>query len=311
MWLAMLVLFGMARGALAQQVWFAPTDNLPRGPKLFNQDFPALFNEPPVWNTRVDVFQITPFYALRATDADLLRIAEFLTRHHIALAVGVHATQVVDGECELGEGLTRRGVSLAMFRRLRKLNLNVQYVDLDEPLTYGHYFNRGTRACLLPIAVVARRVAATIAEIRQSYPLARIVDYEAPSNAPLGTWARDLTEWLNAYATAAGMSFDAVVFDANWYLHWIDWVRPGVDILHRARVRAGIFLTIAGPGKSDAGAVASLRKNVRAVDSARLPLDLVIVSCWTPFPTHSTPASDPTSLTSVLNWYLATHGRAD
>src|SRR5215469_10563599 len=88
-WLPLLVFLGVAGSAAAQQVWFAPGDNLPRGQKLFNQDFPALFNDPPVWNTRVDAFQITPFYAVKSTDADLLRIAGFLERHHIALAVGV------------------------------------------------------------------------------------------------------------------------------------------------------------------------------------------------------------------------------
>jgi hypothetical protein len=307
-WLPLLVFLSMAWSAAAQQIWFAPTDNLPRGPKLFNQDFPALFQDPPVWNTRVDVFEIAPYYAARATDADLLRIAAFLARHHIALAVSVQPTQV-NGECGPGEGLTRRGENLGTFRRLRRLDLNIQYIGLDEPLTFAHYYSRGNRRCHFPIIDVARRVAATIAEIRESYPLARIVDYEAPTDAPLGAWPADLTAWLTAYKSATNTPLDAVVLDVHWNLPWIDWVRPAVNVLHRAGVRAGMFLTIVGPGSSDVEAVASLRANIQAVDAARLPLDLVIMSCWTPFPTHSVPASDPTSLTSVLNWYLATHGR--
>ncbi len=46
--------------ALAQQVWFAPPDNLQRGNKTpINQDFPHLFDQPPAWSVQADVFLIS------------------------------------------------------------------------------------------------------------------------------------------------------------------------------------------------------------------------------------------------------------
>jgi len=306
--LLMLASIAATGGATAEQIWFAPADNLARGTKLFNQDFPKLFDDPPAWNTNVDVFQIAPYYAARASDEDLLRIAGFLARQHITLAVGVQPMQI-EGECASGEGRTGRGSNLGIFRRLRKLGLDIQYIGLDEPLTFGHYSIHGTGACLFPIPDVARRVAATINEIRESYPRAHVVDYEAPTAAPVATWPAELAEWLEAYRRATGASFDAIVFDADWRKHWLDWVRPGVEVAHRNGVRAGMFLTIAGPGTSDAGAVGSLKANIQAVEAARQPLDLVIVACWTPYPSRSTPASDSETLTSVLDWYLAQRGR--
>ena len=122
----------------------------------------------------------------------------------------------IEGECAPGEGRTGRGSNLGIFRRLRKLGLDIQYIGLDEPLTFGHYFIRGTGSCLFPIHDVARRVAATIAEIRELFPFARIVDDEAPTAAPVAGWPAELTEWLEAYKRATGASLDAIVFDVNW-----------------------------------------------------------------------------------------------
>lgn len=58
LWLAASLLLAVPAAAL--EIWFAPGDDPPRGDKSRNQDFPALFDEPPAWNTWADVFQITP-----------------------------------------------------------------------------------------------------------------------------------------------------------------------------------------------------------------------------------------------------------
>ena len=57
-----------------------------------------------------------------------------------------------------------------------------------------------------------------------------------------------------------------MAFDVDWRVRWLDWVRPGIEVLHSKGVRAGMLLTIAGPGTSDAGAVASLRANIQATE---------------------------------------------
>jgi hypothetical protein len=306
----LLLLIGiLPRLARAGEIWFAPSDNLPRGGEIKDSDFPHLFDEPPSWNTRIDVFQITPYYARMAPDADLLRVQAFLDRHHIALAVGSQPMQITKGECDMGEGRSPPRVNLRQFRRLKDLGLQVRYVALDEPLTFGHFYTGGDRPCQFPINDVARRVALTINDIRQSYPNAAIVDYEAPPDIPAYQWTESLNAWLDAYRSYTGAPLYAVVFDVNWRRTWLGQVRQGIASLQAHGVRPGMFLTIAGPGTSDEEAVMSLKQNISAVEYAQLPLSLSIVSCWTPFPTHSVPASDPTSLTSVLGYYLAQQGR--
>jgi len=298
------------------EIWFAPQDNLQRGANPpTNQDFPQLFDPSPAWSARADVFVVSPFMGSVAGPEDALhKIDAFLAGHHIALAVGIGAAQMdnVDrtpGECGFGvEGLNRPGRNAGSFKRLKQLGIDVQYVAMDEPLTFAHYYNK-KNACQFSIQETARRVAASIAEIRQYYPSVKVVDYEAPNITSAQQWNADFAGWLAAYRQAVGAPLDAVVFDVDWRLPWQTWVSPSVTSAHRAGVRAGMFLTGTGPGASDADAIAARKQNALAVDRARLPLDLVIIANWTPHPSRNLPESSPDTLTSFLRWYEMGHGR--
>ena len=190
----------------APQVWFAPNDDLARGPNhdhYLNHDFPHLFDVEPAWTPNIDVFQISPMMGSVVGPADELnRIGAFLKDRHIALAVGVGATLMdnsnpVPGECGFGiEGSNRPGRNAGEFKRLKQLGIDVAYVALDEPLTFGHYFaerpdGQRRNACHYSIDDTARRVAAAVTEIRQYYPDVRVVDEEAPSITAAAQWNAD------------------------------------------------------------------------------------------------------------------------
>jgi hypothetical protein len=84
------------------------------------------------------------------------------------------------GECGFGvEGLNRPGRNAGSFKRLKQLGLDIQYIAMDEPLTFAHDHDK-KNACQFSIQDTARRVAASIAEIRQYYPNVKVVDDEAP-----------------------------------------------------------------------------------------------------------------------------------
>jgi len=234
--------------AAAQQVWFAPNDNLPRGPnrdRYLHHDFPHLFDPKPAWDAKIDVFKISPMMGSVVGPADELgRINAFLTGRRIALAVdtgGVTMDHPVPtpGECGYGvEGMARPGQNAANFKRLKHLGIEVAYVTLDEPLTYGHYYNR-KNACRYSIEDVARRTAHEIAQIRQYYPDVRVVDVEAPQITATPQWNADFPMWLKAYRDAAGSPFDAIVYDMVLSQRWQDVAVPGIRAAHAAGVRAG------------------------------------------------------------------------
>jgi hypothetical protein len=314
--LAVVLLISFATAVMAEEVWFAPPDNLDRGPRSYNKDFPSLFDESPAWSARADVFVLSPKFTEEASEQMQKRISSFLEKRHIALAVGIGAVQMdhverTEGECGLGvEGYTRPNKNQIIFSRLKRWGCDVQYVAMDEPLSFGHHY-RHKNACNFSIQEVAKRVAATAMEIRKVYPKVKFVDYESvASTKPAKEWLIDLQAWLAAYRQAAGELPDAMVFDVDWNKPWLDAVRPGIELLHRNGMRAGIFLTGTGPGKSDAEAVAAYRKNIDSVDAAKLPLDIVVIANWTPHPANNLPESDPNSLSGVFHYYMTKHARA-
>ncbi|MDE3177609.1 MAG: hypothetical protein KGM15_16030 [Pseudomonadota bacterium] len=304
--------------ASATEVWFSPNDNLRRGAAhdiVLNEDFPHLFDDNPSWSAGADVFVISAIMANGGGSEDeLRRIAAFLERRHIKLAVGVHATETanakpVAGECGAAvEGAIRAGQNEAIFKRAKRLGLDIAYFEMDEPLTFGHYF-KGKAGCRNSVAETARRAAAEIAEIRKSYPQARIVDAEAPQAIPTAQWRRDFEEWLDVYHKAAGAPLDAVVFDVDLFGDWRERVAVGVEIAKRHGVRAGIFVFKPGPGVSDAQAAADYKRAIAEVDASKIPFDIVEIANWSLHPFANLPQSDPTTMTYLLDFYNRTHGR--
>jgi hypothetical protein len=130
----------------------------------------------------------------------LTRINAFLKERRIALAVSIGAVLMdnpnpVPGECGFGvEGSNRPGRNAIQFKRLKQLGIDIEYVAMNEPLTFGHYYTK-TNACRFSIDEVARGVAAAIAEIRQSYPDVRVVDEEAPPITTAAQWNADFPTW--------------------------------------------------------------------------------------------------------------------
>jgi hypothetical protein len=198
------VLLAAPISALAQQVWFAPNDDLarPSAPGGYlNRDFPHLFDPDPAWGAKIDAFKISPKMGSTIGPADqLTRINAFLKERRIALAVSIGAVLMdnpnpVPGECGFGvEGSNRPGRNAIQFKRLKQLGIDIEYVAMNEPLTFGHYYTK-TNACRFSIDEVARGVAAAIAEIRQSYPDVRVVDEEAPPITTAAQWNADFPTW--------------------------------------------------------------------------------------------------------------------
>jgi hypothetical protein len=309
---SILLIASMAH-ASAGEVWFAPPDNLDRGARTFNHDFPQLFESSPAWDGKTDVFVLSPKFAEEAPEEATKHVTAWLAARHIALAVGAGTVQTdnaqhVEGECGYGvEGYSRPNKNQIIFSRLKRRGVDVQYVAMDEPLTFGYFYHR-KNACNYTIGQVSQRVARTIAEIRQAYPNAKMVDYEAVVfDQGTGPWLSALAQWLAAYRAATGEMPYALVFDLDWTKPWQDAVQRGTALLHKNGVRAGIILDGTGPGQSDAGAVAAYKRNMASVAALHAPLDFVEIANWTPHPASDLPQSDPNSLTGVLHYYNTTY----
>jgi hypothetical protein len=302
--------------AKAQEIWFAPPDDLPRGAKIFSDDFSRLWTAPEEWTfaaSHISVFVLSPYYASVGLEDNIKAISLFLTSRHIALAVGIQSLPV-DGCGQGVEGMTKAGQPGNVARRLKRLGIDVKYFALDEPLDFGHNFI-GKQACKYSIQEVAHRLAGTISDLRRVYPDAKIVDYEAPTSEPLPQWTArtsvTLIEWLDRYRAETGTPLDAMAMDSSWLEAWQQHDSETSGILHQHGIKAGLFLDApGGPAVTDQSWMTAARKNIYAVQAAKLNLDFIIIASWTQHPRRNLPESDPLALSSLVKWYVTNRSNA-
>jgi hypothetical protein len=307
LWASLTIWLTTTASAVAEEVWFAPPDNLVRFDHQANEDFPQLFGADAKWahaSSRINVFNLTAFYILRAPEAELRAAVNLLAAHHIALNVDLLALPAEN--CGRGvEGiLPNVKETTAAAVRLKQLNASVYSFAFDEPLEYGHIY-KGRAACNFTVSEVAKRVALTVREVRLLYPNAKFVDYEVPQDLPLNDWRTTLNEWLTNYEDATGIPLDGFAIDAHFREPWREWARSTIDILHARGLRAGIFLTASGgPDVTDQSWMKEAKENILNVGAAKLPLDFAIIATWVNHPYRNLPETDPLALTSLVNWYF-------
>jgi hypothetical protein len=302
---AFLLIVGSSAQATAQSIWFVPPDNLPRGDKLMNEDYDALWDNPKSWSyaaSQISVFSINPYYAAVAPEEKIREIYQFLSARHIAFAVGMQSLPV-EG-CGKGvEGTTSAGAPGVIARRVRRFGADVQYFALDEPLEFGSIY-RGKNACGYSVSEVARRLADTVRDLRSVYPNAKIVEYEPPDNQPLGQWTQTLAQYLEAYRQYTGTPLDELILDTGLTKPWRATVSSSLAILHKHGTRAGLFLDAhGGPGVTDQSWMAEALEYARQIHDAKLNLDSIVISSWMLHPWRITPESHPLTLTALVDYY--------
>jgi hypothetical protein len=306
-WALLVLALVSAHPATAEEIWFAPPDELPRFGQVAMADYPQLFEPDAKWAlaaSRINVFSLDPFYVLRAPEAELRRVLSFLAAHHIALNVGLQALPAENCGHDVEGIVSTVKEPLSVAQRLRTLNAEVSSFSFDEPLEYGHVYAHRD-ACRFSVKEVAQRLSQTVQGVRSIYPNAKFIDYEPPIDLSAAEWASTLKEWLEDYRAATGTPLDGMGMDIDFRKPWLPVTRESTQILHAQGVKAGLFLDAAGgPDVTDESWMAKARKNIVDVELAKLPLDFVIIATWMHHPTRALPETDPLALTSLVNWYF-------
>jgi hypothetical protein len=293
----------------AQQLWFSPPDDHPRSRDHFitADGFTRMFEQPEEWAfaaSHTKVFGIDTSLAIDGPEEKLRRMFDFFAAHDIAVNVALQALYT-EG-CGKGiEGLVQvQHYPGDIARRLKRLGFDVPYFAFDGPLAFGHIY-KGKEACGYSVREVAHRLAHTVADVRSSYPNAKFVDYEGPTDLPLQEWVPTWREWLDAYRAETGTELDAMAIDTNWRKDWRAASIPTIDLLHAHGAKAGIFLTATGgPTVTDESWLTEAKQNIRDVVAAKLPVDFVVISSWMQHPWRLVPETDPLTMTNLVDWYV-------
>jgi len=298
----------------AQEVWFSPLE--PSGPDATgrvtgSRDYMDLFEPGASWTRAAgltSVFLIGDRFAVYTPEGEIRRVIEGLKARGIGLAVGIGA---LSGSAQCGfhvEGYSAPGEPITIAMRLKRLGADLQYIDLDEPLAYGHYYH-GPNACQSPIDAIAEDVAAKVKAIRSVYPNIKVVESEPITTYPGAEWLDSIDQWLTAYQRAAGQPLGALVMDLDWRLDWQGRIRLVRPLLKKHGVSLGVIFNGDGDSKSDKGWLDAAASRYEAYVHLFGGPDQVNFSSWMPHPTHVLPETDPTAFTNVIVRYGQLSGR--
>ncbi len=292
-------------GPAKPRTWFAPGDDLEVGGKVGHPDYGRLFAPNAPWRAgyeHIDVFQIRTPWVLRTDPDEVKQAFAFFAEHRIKVAA-VLGTVITEG-CGVGiEGFGTARQTEVYPRRMKEMGLPLDYILVDEPVTWGHEYS-GKNACRYPIADVAKRVAQSIRMAKKYYPDAKVVLVEAPQALKGGP--AELLEFLNDWRKELGASPSVVRFDMQWRQDWRRDTPGFVRMLAAHGIPYGVIWDGSNPQARDGREwIDEAKANVAAFHQliAAPPSENVIQS-WSAQPERDLPESDPSTMAGYLKWFV-------
>jgi hypothetical protein len=304
---ALAVITSTAAALARPLVWFSPAFSLPDGAHPGSVDNLQLFQPGAPWanaRSKIEVFKMPTHAITHMGDGQLRAVFSYLKDHHIAFAVEYGPLSFTDS-CGRGvEGFHPPGQPRNLSVLIKRLGGTIDYIAMDEPLFYGHYWN-GRSACHWPISRVAQEAAQTIAEFRGEFPHLVVGDIEPINGVPDPNWLASTRYWIESFR-GAGEPLAFFHDDMIWHTPVTARTPQLLGLLRQEDVRFGVIFNSMGEIRSDREWLGSAEQNIHEYAQSGLPEpDDVLFQSWRPFPTHTLPESDPSALTYLVNWYFA------
>jgi hypothetical protein len=311
-----------ATAAAPPKIWMSAVDDMP-APKGFvvDQDYQQLFKPDAPWQkarSHLYGFQLTRRYVMNKDEATLRPIFAWLKQNDIALAVTFGMVPSEDGCGPNVEGMIHNAQgNLVGAQRLKQFGADLEYINIDEPLTFGHYFaerpaGRAKDACHYDIETLAGLVADEIWKVRSVYPDVQIIEDEA--NAGIGT-PSELGQWLDALKRDLGDEVPVTIrFDIQWdspVKPWQTSAPPLVRTVLQHGYRYAIIYDGGAKDETDEAWIRTAQNHIKAWEATVQPVpDSVMIQSWQPHPQQLLPETSPTTLPYLVNWYCANSAQA-
>ncbi len=301
-------------GASMPQIWFSMGAlTSPAG----HQSWDTLFYEPdapwPEFMNHVQVVGILTQALVKISDADLAKVVAKLKQKHVALGLEMLAQAYDPPGCGGGvEGYFPQDQTAQLAAKLKRAGATLDYIAMDEPLWFGHYYN-GNKACHSSIENVAERVAANVGEYRKFFPHVIIGDGEPlPSITDQPHWQDDYKEWLRFFRMKTGQPLAYTFIDINWGVtHWPTGLQAMADFAHQTHLLVGITYNAAPPRPSMSNQewLDDAARNFTHIErTLHVSPDWVSFSSWEKFPGHALTDGYGVGEDYLVKRYLQFHG---
>lgn len=299
---------GSAAPAATPQVWLSPAFGFAGHPgSVDNLD---LFGDSSPWihaRARVSVFKVAVHTVNQMRDDDLANMLSYLQKAHIAFALEYGMLPESDA-CGKGvEGFKPEKMPTHISARIRKLGGRIDYIAMDEPLFFGHYFG-GHDSCHWSIDTVARNVAPNVREFREQFPEVQVGDIEPINGIKDAAWTDAVRSWIEAYQRETGTPLAFFHDDMLWREPIAGRTRTLTALLDAHGIKFGVIFNSRGDVGSDQEWFDSARRNIEEYRAGSLKApDQIIIQSWKPYPTHVLPETESLALTHLVNYYFDGH----
>ena len=288
--------------ATTSAIWLGGEDPVVQKDKHKTQpaDYMELFKPHAPWPVAASgltAFKISTQLVLRGTDEQLQTVIDGLRSRHIALAIELGVLTATD-RCGKGtEGYGSPAAVEAVARRIKSLGGQLDYVVMDEPVTWGHEKTgsnaQGFNYCRDEVADLVDQAAPKISILQHYFPNVQIGEIDA-INSRLPHLVNDIIGFIDTLHDKTGLKPAFVHADVAWDSDWQPMLE---DLTHRLRargVRVGVVFDGALNAASDDAWVAQALDRYRLVTSnANTKPDDAVFLIWSPRPSHMLPETDP------------------
>ena len=305
--------------ARAQTVWFSPHSG-PAGAR----DYLDLFKENAPWrnaSSHISVIGFAADFVTSTPERDLSEIFADLNRRNIKSMVQMFPLAGRPTPEAPACGLAVEGYgaplgSLMVARKVKRLGGEISYFTMDEPLFFGHDFDRSEdpnqnrnprrRGCRLPISEVAADAAARFKDVRSVFPTVKIGDVEPFMEFSENQWEAELSNWFDAFEGATGERLAFFRLDLRWIAPWQSRMPKLIALLKRK----GIPLQVIYDGSSNAGSDAAWTSQAKQrfqqfEGTLGIKPDGAVLQSWAAYPSRALPESDPASMTGLVMQYVS------
>lgn len=282
-----------------------------------HQSWDTLFYEAdapwPEFMSHVQVVGILTQDLVKLSDADLAKVAAKLKQKHIALGLEMLAQAYDPPGCGGGvEGYFPHEQTAQLAAKLKRAGATLDYIAMDEPLWFGHYYH-GDRACHSSIENVAERVAANLHEYQKLFPHIVIGDGEPfPSITDQPHWQNDYREWLHFFRMKSGQPLAYTFIDLNWGVsHWPTGLKAMMEFARQVRHPIGIIYNAAPPrpSMSNQDWLADAERNFTHIEGTlHVAPDWVSFASWAKYPGHALTDGYGVGEDHLVKRYLHMHG---
>jgi hypothetical protein len=308
-------------GAPVPQIWFSLGGQ--GQPPESNKSWDVLFYEPdapwPEFMNHVRAAGMLTQVLERISDANLAKIITRLKEKRVALGVEMLAQAYtlpgVDAPLHCGEGVEGYATpseTAMIAAKLKRAGATLQYIAMDEPLWFGHYYNE-KNACHSSIDNVVARIAANIREYQKVFPNVIVGDGEPfPSITAQPHWQSDYRQWLQTFKAVIGKPLSFTAIDINWgHKEWPESVRAFASFARDARMPIGVIYNAAPPNNTMTNEqwLNDAQRNFTYIErELGVVPSWAVFSSWVKFPGRVLSVDNALGEDYLVKQYLQLHG---